>query len=157
MADKKITDLTNKATAASADIVPIVDPTDNTTKRTTVAGLRAALMIKTTDANGWTIYDNGGWKEYVKLFGPYTITANAGLLNERYSMATAQLLPVGITSSAQVNYFISTYSGSEASRQTFSIENFSTTTFEIYCSFAKPSTGSSTYTNVVCAIKMMTK
>jgi len=43
MADKKITDLTNKATAASADIVPIVDPTDNTTKRTTVAGLATAM------------------------------------------------------------------------------------------------------------------
>lgn len=43
MADKKFTDLVNKSTAASADIVPIVDPTDNTTKRTTVSGLASAV------------------------------------------------------------------------------------------------------------------
>jgi len=44
VADKKITDLANKATPAPADIVPIVDPTDNTTKRTTVGGLATAVM-----------------------------------------------------------------------------------------------------------------
>lgn len=44
MADKKITDLPNKATAAAADIVPIVDPGDNTTKRTTVGGFISALL-----------------------------------------------------------------------------------------------------------------
>jgi len=50
MADKKITDLTNKATAATADIVPIVDPTDNTTKRTTVAGLATAIAASFASA-----------------------------------------------------------------------------------------------------------
>jgi len=44
MANKKITELANKATAAAADIVPIVDPTDNTTKRTTVGGFLTALL-----------------------------------------------------------------------------------------------------------------
>lgn len=43
MSNKKITDLASKSTAAAADIVPIVDPADNTTKRTTVGGLASAV------------------------------------------------------------------------------------------------------------------
>ncbi|MEU2203592.1 hypothetical protein AB0P19_06890 [Microbacterium oleivorans] len=44
MANKKITDLTAKTTAGATDIIPIVDPGDNTTKRTTVGGLITALL-----------------------------------------------------------------------------------------------------------------
>lgn len=50
MANKKFTDYTSKATAATTDIPLIVDPADNTSKRTTVGGLAPA--IATSFASG---------------------------------------------------------------------------------------------------------
>lgn len=36
-------------------------------------------LTKSTDANGWSVYDYGSWKEYVKTFGPYSTTSLASL------------------------------------------------------------------------------
>ena len=43
MADKRISDLTLLTSADATDVVPIVDVSANTTKRTTVSGLAAAV------------------------------------------------------------------------------------------------------------------
>lgn len=53
MADKKITDLPNKATPALADIPLFVDPTDNTTKRSTFAGLFNLFKSQTPATKGF--------------------------------------------------------------------------------------------------------
>lgn len=34
----------------------------------TVTPAKTSFMTKTTDANGWTVYDYGNWKEYRKRF-----------------------------------------------------------------------------------------
>lgn len=43
MADKRVTDLTLLSSADATDIIPVVDVSANTTKKTTVAGLSAAV------------------------------------------------------------------------------------------------------------------
>ena len=77
MADKRITDLANKPTAAAADIVPIVDSSSNTTKRTTIAGLAAAIaasfaaaVIKATNLDFTTFVNH-----YTKITTITNVTA----------------------------------------------------------------------------------
>jgi hypothetical protein len=52
---KKFTDLVSKTNAATADILAIVDPADNTSKRTTVGGLvNAILSLVASKQDAWT-------------------------------------------------------------------------------------------------------
>lgn len=112
MADKKISDLTLLTTADATDVVPLVDVSTNTTKKTTVSGLAAAVLAnapddsvttrmlnptKSTDANGWTMHDYGNWKEYSKQFGPYSPGAVAG--GSGANLTTTANMPVGVSPS----------------------------------------------------------
>ncbi|WP_127886393.1 hypothetical protein [Rathayibacter festucae] len=64
----QIPDQASKSNAAASDLVLIRDVSSNTDKKTTVLGLSAGLNSRTVDANGWTVFDNGTWKEYEKKF-----------------------------------------------------------------------------------------
>ena len=50
---------------------------------------------KTTDANGWTVYDYGAWKEYEKR-----VAVNQSITNGGVGHETTTTPPVGITSSS---------------------------------------------------------
>src|SRR3954451_13288737 len=49
LADKKITDLTALATADATDVIPLVDVSAGTTKKTTISGLAAGIAPSLPD------------------------------------------------------------------------------------------------------------
>src|SRR6056300_1579449 len=53
MANKKITELTELTTPAGADLFAIVDDTDTTTKKVTVANLMTQAPVQTADISGF--------------------------------------------------------------------------------------------------------
>lgn len=62
---------------------------------TATAGQIFPLAAKTVDANGWTIYNYGLWKEYEKRF---TGTHSTNLSQDStYVLFTASPLPLGVT------------------------------------------------------------
>ena len=64
----QIPDQQSKTNAAAPDMVLIRDVSSGTDKRTTVAGLATGLFKTSVDSNGWTVLENGIWKEYEKKF-----------------------------------------------------------------------------------------
>ena len=84
MADKKITDLALKATAGATDIVPIVDPSDNVTKRSTVAGLATALLASFTAKITNSMLDTttgqpgGAWQSFTPVWSASTTAPAIG-------------------------------------------------------------------------------
>ena len=60
---------------------------------TATAGQLFPLQSTSTDANGWTVYNYGLWKEYRKQTGPHS-TSSLGTLTEA-TLTTTQTMPVG--------------------------------------------------------------
>lgn len=122
-----------------------------------VTGIKLNLS-KTTDANGWTVYDYGNWKEYIKTFGTYSQTANAGLANERYTLVSNQAGPVDITNGSTGVYILAhTTAGNEPDRIVPVVAAYTTTTFGISATFSKPSTASASYTGIQITVRLTTK
>lgn len=96
---------TAKITDGNVTTAKIADGNVTTAKIADDAVTSAKLNpSKTTDANGWTVYDHGTWKEYmlVQTGDPPSIAAGAG-----YTGPTPTL-PVGVSYS-DVNVTVSGY------------------------------------------------
>lgn len=112
MADKRITDLPELIQADSGDFIPIVDSSMNVTKRvaaekilpnTTVLTENLApgavtseklAPAKSVDGNGWTVYDYGTWKKYMKRV-TYSVTVANNAYNN--NVASSANLPTGMS------------------------------------------------------------
>lgn len=73
MADKKISDLTLLTAADATDVVPLVDVSTNTTKKTTVGGLAAA--VGTSIPAGTLSFSQGDGKTWWEELGRSTLSA----------------------------------------------------------------------------------
>lgn len=88
MADKKISDLNLLSSADATDLVPVVDVSANLTKRTTVAGLAAAVAANVPD--GAFPFSKGDGKTWWEELGRTTLTSPSDTLtvnslpNKRY-------------------------------------------------------------------------
>lgn len=76
MADKKISDLTLLSTADATDMLPVVDVSANLTKRTSVAGLAAAVAANIPD--GSLPYAKGDGKNWWEEIGRTTLSPSPG-------------------------------------------------------------------------------
>lgn len=59
---------------------------------------RHLALSKTTDANGWTVYDFGAWKEYARA-----VSVSAAVTNGQRTLMSSIQVPVGRTAA---NIFI---------------------------------------------------
>jgi hypothetical protein len=127
MADIKISELPILSTADATDILPVVDVSGNVTKRVTVSGTAAAVAAnlpadsitstmlnpsKTVDANGWTVYDYGTWKEYAKIVTGLAVSSLGSLANASGGSVNA---PSGVTPDS-LYFAITPYTGYDLSR-----------------------------------------
>lgn len=97
---------TNAVTTASiankAVTLPKINGGSTAGVLVTDASGNVAVGAKTTDANGWTVYDYGGWKEYTKS-GTTTLSVPAN----GWARTTTTTLPSGTTSADIVGCRIS--------------------------------------------------
>lgn len=80
-----------------------------------------AYPSKSTDSNGWTVYDYGNFKEYIKQFGAYSTSSLASLGSA--TLASTQAYPTGI---APNTTFVTVWGASAAlsNRYSLFITNF---------------------------------
>lgn len=92
----------------------LADSAVSTTKLAAGAVTSSKLApSKTTDANGWTVYDHGTWKEYVKLFTGGSVSSLAG--GAQGTVFSSQNLPSGTTRGA---LYLLTQGGNDSSSGT---------------------------------------
>lgn len=88
-------ELTNAATGNAPQVAAVGDDAniDLELKGKGTGIVKLPSTNKTTDANGWTVYDYGGWKEYRKRI-TFSQTINAGSGSQIVESSTN--LPVGV-------------------------------------------------------------
>lgn len=119
----------------------------------------ALALSKTTDANGWTMYDYGTWKEYAKVFGPYNpgaISSDSGA-----TLTTGANMPVGVAPNAvSITTSHSIAGGPNGSQVIFGTGGYdhtSSSTSFTYSLFLRNITGVSlTPTGVTVTVKLVT-
>lgn len=114
---------------------------------------------KSTDANGWTTYDYGTWKKYIKRFGPYT-TGSIATLGQS-TIDTNGNMPVSVAPNDV--YMSNSWNNNSSNSSQLVIgpngyDATSTSTSFTYSITLRNITGSSvTYTNVYFSMELTTK
>jgi hypothetical protein len=100
MADKRISDLTLLSSADATDVVPLVDVSANTTKRTTVAGLAAAVGANIPSATVTPAMRTGGFQVGVIPGTTLSTTGNKTITGVGFTpkLVRFQLMPTNSTS-----------------------------------------------------------
>lgn len=111
-------------------------------------------LTKTTDANGWTVYDYGTWKEYRKVVtGGAVGGSGSGILTNIYS---AQNIPAGIVPN-DLHWTFSIIATGFASQAVINIEfSHTATTSSTWSAHAFRLTGSDVVP-VAVAVRAITK
>jgi len=121
----KITDLTALTTAANGDLLAIVDTGSASTKKITKQNLLAQIadgsglnsasigssklnLSKTVDANGWTVYDYGTFKQY----SIDSAQSSINITTEDRTAFTPFALPVGFSTMVGLRIISATIQGS---------------------------------------------
>lgn len=100
-----VTQITNASIADTRVLVTITDSTVDASSIQDDSITSAKLApSKTVDANGWTVYDFGTWKEYMKRFTGLT-TASMGA-GAAMTVSSGNTFPVGVVPNT-VNIFTS--------------------------------------------------
>ncbi|KUM39025.1 hypothetical protein [Arthrobacter sp. EpRS71] len=108
MADKKISDLGALTTADATDVVPLVDVSAGVTKKTTVAGLAAAVAANIPD--GALPYAKGDGKIWWEELGRRTLSTSAsslsitGLASKKYLKVLFVAIPTTTIASMALQF-----------------------------------------------------